>query len=275
MPPETISQFQETMWDYYAHRARHDLPWRQPGSDGSFDPYRIMVSEIMLQQTQVRRVIPKFNEFMATFPGIETLAGAPLGDVLRMWSGLGYNRRAKFLWQAAGMLQSDLGGRFPRSPEGLAVLPGIGIHTAGAILAYSFNQPVVFIETNIRTVVLFHFFPNEERVTDKQIAEVVTKTLPERGLTREWYWAFMDYGSHLKQTVGNLSRASAGYTRQGRFEGSSRQVRGAVLRLLGDGPQSPEGIRAVITDERLPVILTGLLHDELIHEKDGKFVLGV
>jgi A/G-specific adenine glycosylase len=274
MLPRAIEQFQETVWEYYQAHGRHDLPWRQPGIGGDFDPYCIMVSEIMLQQTQVLRVIPKFMAFLEVFPDFEGLAEGSLGDVLRLWSGLGYNRRAKFLWQAAGMVQREFHGKLPRIPEQLAVLPGIGTNTAGAILAYSFNQPVVFIETNIRTVMLYHFFLGEDRVPDAQIAAYVSKTLPERELTREWYWALMDYGSYLKQQVGNLSRASAGYTKQSRFEGSNRQIRGAVLKCIGQGPMSPGELSAEITDKRLPIVLAQLCNEQLIHEQDGRLILG-
>ena len=275
MLSETIDQFQEVVWTYYKDHGRHDLPWRLPNEIGDFDPYKILVSEIMLQQTQVSRVIPKYVEFIRVFPTFQSLAGSSLAEVLLLWSGLGYNRRAKFLWQAAAITQSDLHGHLPRTSEKLAKLPGIGLHTAGAILAYSFNQPVVFVETNIRTVILYHFFPHEDRVTDKQIAELVRQTLPEEALTREWYWALMDYGSYLKQEVGNLSRAAAGYVKQSRFEGSNRQVRGTVLRLLGTGPKPMDELRTEIDDDRLPTILVQLVSERLIHERDGLFILGV
>lgn len=275
MSPEAIQNFQESVWGYYRDHGRHELPWRQAAAEGSFDPYRIMVSEVMLQQTQVNRVIPKFNEFVCTFPNVATLSEAPLADVLRLWSGLGYNRRAKFLWQAAGSVVSNFHGQVPQTIQQLATLPGIGLNTAGAIVAYGFNVPVVFIETNIRTVVLYCCYPDESQVTDKEILRIVQETLPEAGLTREWYWALMDYGSHLKHAVGNLSRAAAGYVRQSPFEGSTRQIRGAVLRLLQGGPKTSSDMRTAINDERLTVVLTGLMHDELIHEQGGRFILGV
>lgn len=269
-----MAQFQEAVWEAYREYGRHDLPWRQPNDKGEFDPYRIMVSEVMLQQTQVPRVIPKFYDFISVFPTFEKLGDASLSDVLQLWSGLGYNRRAKYLWQAARIVRHDWHGVLPRDAESLAELPGIGIHTAGAIVAYSFNQPVVFIETNIRTVVLFHFFQSQEGVPDKQIAEVVRQALPEPGLTREWYWAVMDYGSQLKRQVGNVSRGAAAYTKQSRFEGSRRQIRGAVLRTLGASPKSLADLSAEIPDERLTAILAQLVGEELIHERNGLFLIG-
>jgi A/G-specific adenine glycosylase len=273
--PEAIDQFQEVVWEYYKDSGRHTLPWRLTDDTGEFDPYKIMVSEIMLQQTQVSRVIPKYLEFISVFPTFKDLAGAPLAEVLRLWSGLGYNRRAKYLWQAGGVIQNELHGRVPRTPEKLAELPGIGLHTAGAIIAYSFNLPVVFIETNIRTVMLYHFFPGQDKVTDKEITEYVQKTLPEETMIREWYWALMDYGTYIKQQVGNVSRAAAGYTKQSRFEGSNRQLRGVVLRLLATGPKPLEEIRIEIEDDRLPIILEQLTAERMIHAHAGSFVLGV
>ena len=123
---QAVQQFRETVWEYYARFGRHDLPWRQPGGDGDFDSYRILVSEIMLQQTQVARVIPKFLAFLTTFPDLAGLARAELGDVLRMWSGLGYNRRAKFLWQTAAIVRDAYHGELPRTVGELTRLPGIG-----------------------------------------------------------------------------------------------------------------------------------------------------
>ncbi|MBX6334506.1 A/G-specific adenine glycosylase, partial [Candidatus Saccharibacteria bacterium] len=197
-----VQQFQQTVWEYYRAHGRHGLPWRQCEPDGTLDPYKVLVSEIMLQQTQVPRVIPKFEAFIRQFTTVQALAAAPLSDVLKAWNGLGYNRRAKFLWQAAGMIVSDFGGRVPEAVSDLVKLPGIGHNTAGAVAAYSYNRPVVFIETNIRTVFIYHFFATEQQVADKAIADLVAKTLPDN--VRDWYWALMDYGTHLKQTVGNV-----------------------------------------------------------------------
>jgi A/G-specific adenine glycosylase len=273
MEQATIDAFQKTVWDYYHGHGRHDLPWRLPVG-GPYDPYRIMVSELMLQQTQVLRVIPKFQAFVERFPTAAILADAPLADVLREWSGLGYNRRAKFLWQAAQMIVNTFDGQLPNLPEELVRLPGIGIHTAGAIAAYAFNEPVVFIETNIRTVFIYHFFAGHQAVTDRQITDCVQQTLSERQQTREWYWALMDYGSHLKTSVGNLARASTGYAKQTSFEGSARQVRGQVLRLLADAPRTDTALRRHIADDRLPIIIEGLLHERLIQKHGERFSLG-
>lgn len=238
--------------------------------DGSFDPYKIMVSEIMLQQTQVPRVIPKYRDFLNLFPTVESLAGASLGDVMRVWNGLGYNRRAKFLWQAAQVVSSQYQGVFPREQKALMALPGIGINTAGAILAYAFNKPVVFIETNIRTVFIHHFFADTPQVDDKEIALLVRGTLDEHH-AREWYWALMDYGSYLKQTVGNKSRTSKGYVKQSKFTGSNRQLRGALIRTLLTRPHTVEELQAAFIDERLSSTLAQLVAEGLVQEDAGRF----
>lgn len=266
----TDAAFQEIVWSHYAEQGR-DLPWRQPGAEGRFDPYKIMVSELMLQQTQVSRVIEKYRSFLKRFPTAASLAAAPLADVLTEWSGLGYNRRARFLHEAAKQV-SRLPA-FPVTVEALTALPGIGPNTAGAIVAYAYDEPVVYIETNIRSVFIYHFFPDEEKVSDKMIAEVVKRTLPT-DLTRQWYWALMDYGSYLKKTQGNHARSSAVYTKQSTFEGSLRQVRGAVLRQLIANPLSLPELEEVIHDERLGQVLTRLQTEGLITDTDGLYQLG-
>jgi len=263
-------QFLETLWTQYAALARAELPWRQAGPGGQFDPYRIMVSEIMLQQTQVARVIPKYHEFLQLFPDVATLAAADLGEVLRAWQGLGYNRRAKFLWQAAQIL--DTLKYFPRTAEALVALPGIGKNTAGAILAYAYNLPALFIETNVRTVYIHHFFADRTDVSDKELGEVLDQTL-DREQPREFYWALMDYGSHLKATVGNANKASKHYVKQSQFHGSRRQVRGHVLRLLSQRAQSPEELRRAIDDTRLPEVLDALIQEGMVRLADGSYTL--
>ncbi len=258
---KTDQTFQQIVWEYYHRHGRHDLPWRLPDPDGAYNSYHILVSEIMLQQTQVPRVLPKYQTFLQTFPDFSALATAPLSDVLMRWSGLGYNRRAKFLWQAAGAVMERYSGRLPDNPADLVALPGIGPNTAGAIMAYAFNRPVLFIETNIRTVYIHHFFADRTGIADKDIAAVLQETLPADN-PRQWYWALMDYGTHLKQTVGNVSRASKSYVKQSKFQGSRRQIRGQVLKLLAGGPHALQSLTGSISDDRL----TGVLNDL---EKEG------
>jgi A/G-specific adenine glycosylase len=243
-----------------------------PEDGNTFDPYKIVVSEIMLQQTQVPRVIPKFLEFIGRFPDFRTLAQAPLSDVLKTWSGLGYNRRAKFIWQLAQRVAQEYDGTLPDSLDKLTALPGIGVNTAGAIVAYAHNQPVIFLETNIRTVFIHHFFADAEKVTDTDIRPYIERTLP-RDDTRQWYWALMDYGAHLKQTAGNATRRSSSYTRQSRFEGSRRQIRGRILRLLAQDSCTKAQLVKYIADERLSGVLDDLLFEGFIEQRNDRYRL--
>jgi len=266
---EQRDDFLETVWQEYRLLGRHDLPWRQPEADGSFDPYKILVSEIMLQQTQVARVIPKYLAFLKRFPSTETLAQSELGDVLRAWQGLGYNRRAKFLWQAVQAVRER--GRFPATLKGLVDLPGVGVNTAGAILAYAHNRPVVFIETNIRTVYIHHFTRDSEIVSDDFIRDLLRQTLDYEH-PREFYWALMDYGAWLKTHTRNLSQSKQ-YVKQSRFAGSKRQVRGAVLRLLTERAFSTGELKTAIPDTRLEAVLAELRSESLVRFNGKKYHL--
>ncbi|MGM5488690.1 MAG: A/G-specific adenine glycosylase [Nanobdellota archaeon] len=219
-----VSSFQKTILTHYRNN-RRDLPWRD-----ARDPYKILVSEVMLQQTQVSRVMEKYLEFIQRFPTVEDLADASLPDLLVVWKGLGYNRRALFLHRAAKKIVEDFNGQVPETDDGLRSLPGIGSYTAAAIQAFAFNEPVVVIETNIRSVVIHFFFSDVESVSDKDILPLIEQTL-YRPRPRDWYNALMDYGAVIKQEY-NPSRKSASYTKQSPFEGSNRQARGRILELL-------------------------------------------
>ncbi len=258
-----MDSFFTTLWDYYDQNHR-DLPWRTPEPDGTFDPYKILISEVMLQQTQVPRVIAKYHAFLQIFPDVPTLAQASLAEVLRVWSGLGYNRRAKYVWQAANQINQS--SQFPHDLAGLTALPGVGKNTAGAILAYAYNQPAVFVETNIRTVLIYHFFSDRHDVTDVEITAILNDILqhPNIRSPREFYWGIMDYGTYLKSVVTNPGRMSKHYTKQSVFKGSKRQVRGQVLRLLGDKPLTKRQIMSLIQDQRLESVLTDLVNENLI-----------
>jgi A/G-specific adenine glycosylase len=253
------TEFQEVVWEK-ARELYRDMPWRR-----DTQPYFVLVSEIMLQQTQVDRVIPKFNEFITTFPSVEVLAQAPLSEVLKLWSGLGYNRRAKFLHEAAKKVVHDFGGVFPENLEGLMSLPGVGVNTAGAILTYSFNQPVVFIETNVRTVYFHHYFDDAMTVTDKELRELVEQTV-DREHPREWYWGIMDYGSYLKRQGAGRNDKSHHYKKQSALKGSVREVRGAILKILAiQVTMNERELRyATFDDERFEPALVGLLSDGLV-----------
>ncbi|HET6924943.1 MAG TPA: hypothetical protein VFH39_03895 [Candidatus Saccharimonadales bacterium] len=266
------SGFRKMLAEQYRLHGRPHLPWRLPEPDGSFDPYKILVSEVMLQQTQVTRAIPKYHQFLESFPNVEALAAASLGDVLVVWSGLGYNRRAKFLWQAAQTLVREYGGVFPRTVDELIRLPGIGRNTAGAVLAYAFNQPVVFIETNIRSVYIHHFFADADVVADKELQPLIGATL-DTGAPREFYWAVMDYGSYLKRSAGNHTRRSRHYVRQSKFKGSNRQIRGQVIRLLAQRHMSAAELAELISDDRLEAVLATLMSEGLIVQSKGYYRL--
>jgi A/G-specific adenine glycosylase len=266
--PGAIALFQRTVWDFYrAHRRA--MPWRaQP------TPYYVLVSEMMLQQTQVPRVQGKFVTFVRRFPDVHALANTPLRDVLSAWSGLGYNRRAKFLHDAAQIIVKDFTGEVPHNQTDLLRLPGIGPNTAGAILAYAFNEPAVFIETNIRTAYIHHFFGDDtQAVSDEDLRQIVAASLPPEN-AREWYWALMDYGTHLKQTVGAQLHRVKNHRPQTRFEGSRRQVRGRVLKMLLErGRVTPENLALLIPDERLRAVCDELMHEGLIIARLGQLQL--
>jgi A/G-specific adenine glycosylase len=185
----------------------------------------------MLQQTQVSRVLGKYAAFITRFPTIRSLAKASLRDILHAWQGLGYNRRALALKRMAEEVVRNHGGQVPSDRLLLESLPGIGQSTSGAVCAFAFNQPVIFIETNIRSVFLHHFFNGKDKVSDEQLILHIEKTLDTKN-PRRWYSALMDYGVYLKERAVNPSRRSLHYRRQSRFEGSRRQVRGMILRLL-------------------------------------------
>ncbi|MCF6159444.1 MAG: A/G-specific adenine glycosylase [wastewater metagenome] len=220
-----IKKFQEMIYGYYRNHKRI-LPWRNIQN-----PYHILVSEIMLQQTQVQRVAGKYEQFISKFPDFSALAGAPLKMVLKEWQGLGYNRRAIVLKQIAREVTERFGGDLPSSVETLETFPGIGRATASAIAAFAFQKPVVFIETNIRRVFIHVFFHDKIDIKDTEILPFIEKTL-DTSNPRDWYYALMDYGVMLKKGHENPNRRSAHYQKQSPFPGSNRQVRGMILKML-------------------------------------------
>lgn len=267
-----ITAFQAQLFEYYLEHKRA-MPWREVRTDGTVNPYYVLVSEMMLQQTQVTRVMPKFNQFIAVFPTVQSLAKAKLSTVLAQWSGLGYNRRAKFLWQAAQAIVNEQGGTIPENPAELAKLPGIGKNTAAAIAVYAYNRPELFIETNIRAVYIHHFFKDTEDVADSDILEILKKTLDSSN-PREFYWALMDYGSHIKKTIGNVTRRSKSYKKQSAFHGSRRQVRGHILRRLGEGAKTKHQLTNEFPDDRFLGVLDDLVREQLISVHNGRYRLG-
>ncbi len=264
-----IRSFRKKIYTYYDAQGR-DLPWRR-----QITPYRVLVSEIMLQQTQVDRVIGKYREFLKAFPDFKSLAGASLRNLLSVWSGMGYNRRALALKALAQKVLAEHRGRLPSEKGKLLTLPGIGPYTAGAVLAFAFNQPVVFMDTNIRRVFIHEFFHDRTTVHDEEILPLVEKTVDRRNPCK-WYNALMDYGTMLKQESGNPNRKSAHYTRQRPFENSNRQVRGMILKVLVresplSGPQIAR--KAGMEPERVKKNLLQLEKEGFIQKRGSSYSL--
>lgn len=265
LSPRVIGVFQRIIYRHY-HRKGRTLPWRSTG-----DPYRILVSEIMLQQTQVERVLLKYSHFIEAFPDFTSLADSGLRPVLTLWKGLGYNRRALSLHSTAQRVVREFGGMLPDSPTTLKTFPGIGQATAGALSAFAFHRPTVFIETNIRRVFLHVFFPENIGVRDAEILPLVDKTL-DRDAVRVWYYALMDYGAMLKKEIQNPNRRSAHHHRQAPFANSNREIRGLVLKALLDHDELAEDD---LTDavgkhrERIRIILDALIREGFVERRGG------
>lgn len=264
---EKIKDFRARIWAHYRRHGRQ-MPWRE-----TRDPYRILVSEIMLQQTQVERVRAKYEEFLTLFPDVATLDRAPRDRVLAAWQGLGYNRRALALKKTARLLLTEHGGRIPDNPTVLATFPGIGAATAAAICAFAFNAPVVFVETNIRRVFIHEFFPRRDRVADSELLPLIASAL-DRRRSRQWYQALMDYGSALAARVPNPNLRSRSYRRQSGFEGSDRQVRGALVRALLRNGATTTGVlaQALGVDLKRVRRLLVVLESEGFVQRDGRRV---
>ncbi|HUX80750.1 MAG TPA: A/G-specific adenine glycosylase, partial [Candidatus Paceibacterota bacterium] len=218
-----MSSFPHVVWAYYKKYGRHTLPWRT-----THNAYRILVSEVMLQQTQVDRVVPLYKNFIQKFPTARKLAEAPLSDVLKNWQGLGYNRRAKMVHEAARKIARE---GMPKDVAGLEALSGVGPYTARAVAAFAYNQDVILIETNIRTVIMHHFFSKKKKVSDTEIEKILVRVFP-KGKSRAWYSALMDYGAYLKRSGITLNTKQLKYLKQGKFSGSNREARAAILRFL-------------------------------------------
>ena len=263
-----IAAFRLEMLDYYSESGR-SFPWRQ-----TRDPWAILVSEIMLQQTQTDRVVPKYIAWLEAYPEPSELVRAPLAEVLGLWSGLGYNRRALALVRASTRIVSL--GRFPDDEDSLLEFPGVGPYTARAVLAFAFDRPVVLIETNIRSVFLHRFFAAEEGVADSRIAPLVEATL-DRSDPRTWYYALMDYGVMLKRSLGNPNSRSAHYARQSPFADSHRRIRGSLLKELGSrGRADANELASALpfSRERVEKALGELKTEGFVAESCGIYRLG-
>jgi len=264
-----IPAFRQMVLSHYDQYGR-DMAWRN-----TTDPYQILVSEIMLQQTQVERVTVKFPEFIRAFPDFASLASASLAHVFAAWQGLGYNRRAIALQKCGIRVMNEYDGVLPADADILATFPGIGRATASSIAAFAFNMPVVFIETNIRRVFIHFFFTDTDTVSDADILPLVEQALFHEN-PRVWYWALMDLGSALKKTVPNPNRRSVHYTKQSPFEGSDRNIRGIIVRMLLAEPGLREkkflGIRSD-DPARIKKILSALESEGFILRQNNRFFL--
>jgi A/G-specific adenine glycosylase len=243
------------------------MPWRV-----NLTPYRVFVSEIMLQQTSVQRVMTRYPEFLRAFPSFRRLAAASTEEIISAWKGLGYNRRALALRESARVVTESRGGRIPRTVPELVQLPGVGPATASAVIVYAFNVPLVFIETNIRRVFLHSFFQGQKSVPDSAIAPLVETTL-DRENPREWYYALMDYGTSLAAGRENPNRRSSRYRVQTRFEGSLRQLRGRILSALiqNNGASRRQLEKATGSDPRIQKALLQLESEGFLSRRRDRY----
>lgn len=229
----------------------------------------------MLQQTQTSRVSEKFMEFIKKFPDFNALAKAPLEAVLKVWQGLGYNRRAIALKNIADIIVSNYNEKLPTDLETLKSFPQIGYNTASSILAFAFNIPTYFIETNIRRVFIYFFFQDKKIVDDKDILKVAKKTI-DLSNPREWYYGLMDYGVMLKKTHPELNKKSAHYRKQSKFKGSNREIRGEILKILlkEKALKEMDIIQKIDKNpERVKKILNIMLKEGFIKQNDQKYII--
>ena len=216
-----IIEFQTKILSWYKVNKR-DFPWRK-----TTDPYHILVSEIMLQQTQAPRVVVYYEKFIKRFPTINELAIAKNPEVLKIWSGLGFNNRAIRLKEIAKTIMNDLKGNFPQLQADLLKLKGIGSYTAAAIMAFAFNKKAAVIDTNIRRV-LIHELHINQNISPKRLSEIALSIIP-KGKSRIWHNALMDYGALAATAKQTMIKSKS---KQSKFKGSEREVRGKILKLL-------------------------------------------
>lgn len=267
----SYEKFKKKVWRHYRENGRV-FPWRK-----TRDPYKILVSEIMLQQTQADRIVPKYEIFIKRFPNIKTLAQATLQEVLTLWKGLGYNRRALNLKRAAEIIVEKHSGKVPKDFDALVALPSIGPATASDILIFAWNIPYPLIETNIREVYIHFFFhmsrqlPEKKKISDKELIPLIDNTF-DRKNPREWVYALMDYGAMLKKTHGSLlSKQSVHYKKQTPFKGSLRQKRAHILFAITNKSTSEKEIaeKTCIDRETVRGIVEVLIREGFI-KRDGK-----
>lgn len=272
LTPAAVRRFRGIIYRYYRDNARRSLPWRNTDN-----PYHILVSEIMLQQTQIERVLNRYPLFITRFPGFRSLARARPRSLYTVWQGMGYNRRALALKEIARIVvRPPYHGKLPPDKDELMTLPFVGQSTAGAVAAFAFHQPVVFIETNIRRVFIHLFFHKQEKVTDSDILPFIERTL-DRKDPRRWYYALMDYGSALRSLSVNPNLKSANYKKQGAFAGSNRQMRGKILRMISERPDMrvkdlAEKVNA--SPDKIGGIIDELCREGFIKKKGHSITMG-
>lgn len=273
----TTQKFQRLILTHYRKQGRKNLPWKK-----TRDSYKILVSEVMLQQTQVSRVLPKYREFLRSFPSLKNLAAAPNAKLLRVWQGLGYWRRARYLKLAAQAIVKNYEGKFPRDPKTLKTLPGVGPCTAGAVACFAFGSKEPFIDTNIRRVYLHFFFQKKKNVADKDILKIAQRTLYRKD-PRTWHYALFDYGATVLKDR-SINRRSKHYTKQSQFTGSFRSFRAHVMSLLLKNSchslpkekvtRSLESfLQASNSQFKAGEILKSLTKDNLIKQKTARYYL--
>ncbi len=266
--PSSLAQFRAQVLSFYDEHGR-TFAWRKTS-----DPYHILLSEVMLQQTQTSRVVPKYERFLSLWPTLEALSQATVLDLLTEWKGLGYNRRALYLLSCAKESEA-WGWTLPESEQQLRALPGVGKATSAALLAFAFNKPSIYLETNIRAAIIHAFFSDEEKIRDRKIEEVLALLLDGIDDYKTWYYALMDWGVLVKALLPNPNRRSAHYSRQGAFENSNRQIRGQLIHYLTEtGPQDAERIAVVLDrfeEERVLACLSALVGEGFVQEDGGVY----
>lgn len=291
-----IRKFRSIIWSHYRkNKQKNNFPWRK-----TRNPYHILVSEIMLQQTQIPRVIPKYKEWFVQFPTLKALSEAPFSKVLTTWHGLGYNRRSRFLKDTATIIQTKHKGVFPHSPDELEKLPGIGSYTSRALRCFAFGACEPFLDTNIRRVFIHFFAPRlpstmlgarrsgrakqEKKIDDAWILSLIEKTEPAHNRP-EWYGALMDYGRDVLGALKeNPNKKSASYKKQSPFLGSKRYIRAKIIHyLISQKSATPAQIKRALAEnpriskqamqKQFPLLISSLKKERLIAPQKNLFVI--
>lgn len=266
----SLLAFRDHVLGFYRDWGR-SFPWRETS-----DPYEVLLSEVMLQQTQTFRAEPKYRRFLELWPTFEDLAAAPLADLLYEWKGLGYNRRALYLSRAAKMT-GQWGWTVPDDPVAIRSLPGVGKSTTAAILCFCYNERAVYLETNVRRVLLTCFFPDETGVKDRTLEALLARLALLNDDLKSWYYALMDYGVLLKELLPNANTRSAHYARQSRFENSNRQIRGLLIHILTEsGPKRTDDLLPLLSafsGERVTRCLGQLEQEGFVEETEAGYAI--